>query len=364
MKVAFDPQTFLRQRTGGISRLFSDLIGGFDSDTSLGIEAVTPFHWVNNQYVVADLPDRSMRRPPEWVPREVVYAPWMLRGLRVPQGMDIVHHTYYDRRFLKPVGPAARVSTIHDMIPEKFAGTDQFTGSHLAKADYVRQSDLLICVSEATRADMEHFLGTPRGEVVVVPNAVQPGFQPGLPPCAGLPDEYILYVGKRKGYKDFGVLPHAVAHLRERSVECTVVVVGPTFERDELDVMEQLGVTRLFQRHALDDAQLRRAYANSLALVQTSAYEGFGMTPLEGMASGTAVVVARASAMPEVGGDVARYFEPGSAESLAEQLEAVLTDPGLRKDLGERGVERARLFSAALMAQRTAAAYRLVRSDA
>ncbi len=45
-------------------------------------------------------------------------------------------------------------------------------------------------------------------------------------------------------------------------------------------------------------------------LVQTSRYEGFGLTPLEGMASGVPVIVADASSMPEVGGDVAQYFTP------------------------------------------------------
>ena len=358
MKVAFDPQTFLRQRTGGISRLFTDLIRSFDSDASLGVEAITPFRWINNTYAWHDLPGRSLKRPPSWVPREVLYAPWFARGLRVSPGIDAIHHTYYDRRFLKPIGPAARVSTIHDMIPEKFAGTEKFTGSHLAKSDYVSHSDLIICVSEATRADLDYYLRTPPGKVVVIPNAVQPEFQPGLPRCAKLPSVYMLYVGKREGYKDFPILPAAMAELQKRSLSCKVVVVGPPFNRREVELFRRYGVTSLFEQHSLNDAQLRGAYANCKLLVQTSRYEGFGMTPLEGMASGAPVVVARSSAMPEVGGDVARYFEPGSAESLAVELEVVLNDAALRSDLGVRGVERAQQFTTQLMAERTAAAYR------
>ena len=360
MKAAFDPQIFLRQRTGGISRLFTDLIRGFDSDASLGVEAITPFRWINNTYAAHDLPGRSLKQPPSWVPREVLYAPWFARGLRVSPGIDAIHHTYYDRRFLKPIGPAARISTIHDMIPERFAGTDGFTGSHLAKADYVCHSDLIICVSEATRADMDYYLRTPPGKVVVVPNAVQPEFKPGLPPCAALPTEYMLYVGKREGYKDFSILPAAVAELQRQSVSCKVVVVGPPFNRTEVELFGRYGVTSLFEQHSLDDTQLRSAYANCRLVVQTSRYEGFGMTPLEGMASGAPVVVAKSSAMPEVGGDVARYFEPGSADSLAIELEKVLGDPALQSNLGQRGIQRAQLFTTSLMAERTAAAYRSI----
>ena len=84
------------------------------------------------------------------------------------------------------------------------------------------------------------------------------------------------------------------------------------------------------------------------------------MTPLEAMASGAPTVIANASSMPEVGGDVARYFEPGDAESLAETLEALLTDDTARAELGTRGVERARQFTPRRMAERTVAAYREV----
>ncbi len=358
MKVAFDPQTFLRQRTGGISRLFTDLIRGFDSDASLGVEALTPFRWVNNTYASYDLPDRSLKQPPSWVPREVLYAPWMLRGLRVPANSNVIHHTYYSKRFLGNVGDALRVTTVYDMIPEKFAGTESFTGSHLAKAEYIKRSDLVICISEATRLDLEYHLGTPRGRVIVVPAAVGSEFQPGLSPCASLPKEYILYVGKRLGYKDFQILPAAIAELQRRSLSCKVVVVGPPFDRTEKELLDRYGVTSLFEWHPLNDVQLRSAYANCTLLVQTSRYEGFGMTPLEAMASGAPTVIARASSMPEVGGDVARYFEPGSADSLAVKLEVVLNDAVLRSELGARGVERAQLFTTQLMAERTAAAYR------
>ena len=360
VKVAFDPQTFLRQRSGGISRLFTDLIAAFDQDPALGIAPELPFTWVNNRHAATDLASRGIKAAPHWLPREVLYAPWILRGL--PQAGDaaIVHHTYYSRRFLGSTGKARRACTIYDMIPEKFAGTDWFTGSHLAKLDYVQHSDLVICISESTREDLLEHVGTPPGLVTVVPSAVGTGFQPGLPRLEALPRDYLLYVGGRKGYKDFNLLPAAIAELAKRGLDVQVVVVGPAFTHDEMTELSRQGVTERFLRVGMDDAQLRRAYANSLVVVQTSRYEGFGMTPLEGMASGVPVLVANTSSMPEVGGDVARYFEAGEADSLSWGLERLLEDEGLRVTLGIRGVQRAAEFTVQRMAERTATAYRTV----
>jgi glycosyltransferase involved in cell wall biosynthesis len=356
--VCFDPQTFLRQRTGGISRLFTDLVRSFSADPSLGVTAEVSLRLSNNAYLGADLADLGYRTTPGWLPRSVLYGPWWLRGAHYPKTADLVHHTYYSRRFLDPGSSRPQVTTVYDMIPELFAGTEGFTASHLQKREYVAHCDLVICISESTKQDMLDRFGRPRGRVVVVPSAVGPGFSPDLPPLATLPRDYLLYVGKRAGYKDFALLPSAMAQLRSRGIDIPVVVVGPSFTRDEEGELARLGISSVFMNRALDDAALKQAYAHCTALVQTSRYEGFGMTPLEAMASGAATVIANASSMPEVGGDVARYFEPGDAESLAESLEALLVDDRARGELGARGIERARLFTARRMAERTVEAYR------
>lgn len=360
MRVAYDPQVFLRQRSGGISRLFTDLIGSLDADPSIDVETILPFSFVNNAHAAAQLDTHNLKMSPPWIPRAILYSWWMARGLPRDSSVDIIHHTYYASRFLSPAGTARRACTVYDMIPELTTGTPAFTGSHLAKIEYVRQSDLVICISESTRNDLLDHVGSVSGLVTVVPCAVGPGFRPGLSPVEGLPESYLMYVGGRKGYKDFSILPEAVAELASRGLVVDVVVVGAAFTAGERDLLKRLRVQDRFHRVSLDDEDLRRAYSNCVAVVQTSRYEGFGMTPLEGMASGVPVVVADASAMPEVGGDVARYFAPGEAESLAEQLSVLLTDRDLRSRLGDQGLVRATHFTVEKLARRTAEAYRQV----
>ena len=148
--------------------------------------------------------------------------------------------------------------------------------------------------------------------------------------------------------------------LKRLGIDIQVVVIGPEFTSEEQGRFASFGVTENFACLNADDVHLRQAYSNATLVIQTSRYEGFGMTPLEAMASGVPVVIADASSMPEVGGDVARYFEAGNAESLAEQTEQLLNDSATRRKLGAAGLSQAAKFSVSSMARRTAEAYREV----
>jgi len=99
------------------------------------------------------------------------------------------------------------------------------------------------------------------------------------------------------------------------------------------------------------------AYANAEIFVFPSHFEGFGLPALEAMAAGTPTILARASSLPEVGGDASFYFEPGSVTDLAVAIEKVRDDSLLRETLITRGIERAREFSWTSTAAKTAAVY-------
>jgi len=108
-----------------------------------------------------------------------------------------------------------------------------------------------------------------------------------------------------------------------------------------------------------DAERLAELYSQAAALVHPSLHEGFGLTPLEAMTTGTPVIAARSPGVTEVCGEAALYVDPRDPEDLAQQLTRVAGDPALRSDLGERGRRRAAEFSWARSARCHVEAYTL-----
>jgi glycosyltransferase involved in cell wall biosynthesis len=92
--------------------------------------------------------------------------------------------------------------------------------------------------------------------------------------------------------------------------------------------------------------------------VHPSRWESFGFQLVEAMATGTPLIAARRTAIPEIVGDAAMLFEPSSVVELAALLRIVTHDAGLRAELRARGFRRVRRFDWDTVADETVAAYR------
>jgi len=103
--------------------------------------------------------------------------------------------------------------------------------------------------------------------------------------------------------------------------------------------------SRLRYLGRVEDADLGALYAAAQFMVYPSLYEGFGLPVLEAMACGCPVVCSRASSIPEVGGQAARYFAPVDREDLRRQMKLVLSDRHLREQMVRSGLVQAGRFS-------------------
>jgi glycosyltransferase involved in cell wall biosynthesis len=105
------------------------------------------------------------------------------------------------------------------------------------------------------------------------------------------------------------------------------------------------------------DETLAVLYRLASVFVFPSLYEGFGLPPLEAMASGTPVVASNVSSLPEVAGDAALLVDPEDPEAIAGAVYLLLTDRTLREELRQRGLVRARTFTWGESVARTRAIY-------
>jgi glycosyltransferase involved in cell wall biosynthesis len=95
-----------------------------------------------------------------------------------------------------------------------------------------------------------------------------------------------------------------------------------------------------------------------MALVYPSLFEGFGLPPLEAMACGTPVLTSSTSSLPEVVGDAGLLVNPYEVSEIASALYTIVCDQELRSTLRGRGLERAKLFTWRVTAEKTLELYR------
>ncbi len=99
----------------------------------------------------------------------------------------------------------------------------------------------------------------------------------------------------------------------------------------------------------ITESELRELYRNAAALIFPSFAEGFGIPMLEAMATGTPVIAARATSLPEVGGDAAVYFDPNNHDEMTDAIERVLSDGQLREEMARKGLAKAEEYRPAVI---------------
>ena len=273
-------------------------------------------------------------------------------------GANLFHAPHY---VLPPMTPCRSVVTIHDCIHLRFP---QYLPSRLGYA-YARsslwvaahRSARVLTVSEASKRDILEYFRVPESKVTVIYNAIDERFHEEPPADEvmrvqeryQLTDPFILYAGNIKPHKNLERLIEAFHMVRRGELEhIKLLIIG-----DEISKYATL--RRAVHRYKLHkhvrffgfvpDATLAILYRLARVFVFPSLYEGFGLPPLEAMASGTPVITSNLSSLPEVAGDAAMLIDPYQPDAIAGAMRRVLQDERLRDDMRERGLARVREFS-------------------
>jgi glycosyltransferase involved in cell wall biosynthesis len=162
-----------------------------------------------------------------------------------------------------------------------------------------------------------------------------------------LPERFILFVGHLYPQKNFSVLARAFARLKNDIPHRLVVAGRPRWKADaDLRLIEDLGIAnRVDSLQFVPNDDLPLIYNLADCFVYPSLYESFGLAQLEAMACGCPVIGANSGAIPEITCGTAMLFDPRSPEDLARAILTVTQDAGVRRDLVDRALVRARDFT-------------------
>lgn len=358
-KILYDNQMFTLQRFGGVTRYFADLMYNLPADEfTSGIY----MRYCENHYVTETYGHEyeKITFPDNYRLRRQIYTlvnRYMATRAVKKDDYDIFHPTYFSPYFLKHVKHRQKpfVLTIHDMTFERYPQDVLIYDRTIPhKKLLISEADHIIAVSENTKRDIVELLGTDPSKISVVHH----GYRVVEEPAAQLFDRYVLYVGERKGYKNFLPWLSAIRPIFNLDPNLKVVCTGLPFSRAESKLFEKWNIADRLVHISANDAQMASLYRHALCFVFPSHYEGFGIPILEAFANGCPVCLSDASCFPEVAGDAALFFNPNDAQSMQDTLKEVLASNVLRNELKMKGLERSREFSLEKMVARTCDVYR------
>ena len=303
----------------------------------------------------------------------LVRIPFTLSAELRRRPVDLLHVQYT----APPFPPCPVVSTVHDLSFEHLPETFKRRSRMQLRLTVRRTSRLaahVIAPSEYTRQDLLLTYGLDPGRVSVVPLAAAPHFRPVTDKAEleavkrryGIAGEYVLAVGSIQPRKNLARLVRAYSDLRGargRSNLPQLVLAGKRawLYGETLGAIEAGGVKgSVVLTGYVRESDLPALYSGALCFVYPSFFEGFGLPPLEAMSCGAPVVAGDLTSLPEVVGDAGLLVNPFDEGALAEALGRLIDDPGLRRELRERGLRRARLFDWRETARMTLQVYRTV----
>lgn len=358
LRIVFDARKI---RDFGIGTYIRNLLAGLGSVDQ------------NNKFFLIVEPDHAGEVPA--LPANFETVPYdgarnWLRSLALPHflhqfGADL-YHIPLNR--VPIFMPKPYIVTIHDMstilFGDRRSNWRDELNTHWFRRGLLR-ADQVICVSDATRRDVQNTLGIPGKRIRMIYNAPDPIFTAAV---RGLElDEsyrimeryqinypFLLYAGNIRPQKNIPRLVEAFAVLRGELAnhpiysDLRLIIIGDEISRYP-SVRQSVMRSRVEQSVRflgfVPINTLRIFYKAAAAFVFPSLYEGFGLPPLEAMACGTPVITSNVSSLPEVVGDAAIIVNPENVFDISRGIREALLDDTLRQRCIVGGFQQVRRFS-------------------
>lgn len=226
------------------------------------------------------------------------------------------------------------------------------------KESTIRSADSVICVSEQLRQESIREYNLKKEKTFVIPNGIDKSI---FYKKEEEKKEQILYVGRFSLEKGIDFIPNIVQGILDHSEKTKFVVVASINNiaksleetKKQFEYLEKTyGGRFVWIKNTISPKDLSVLYNQSCILIQPSRYESFGMTIIEAMACGCAIVASNRGGIPEVVGQDGEVI-PLNHGLFIRKINRLLNDPKLRNRYSKRALEKIKSFDWAKIAQRT-----------
>ncbi len=278
--------------------------------------------------------------------------PGLLRRLRA--------EAFYS--FHNIAGPSVKtcrtVCTLLDVIPitdpDLYHGKASFLKRYAVTASMkraARQADAFVAISQYTKDTAVAALGIAPDSISVIPLQADPSFfaaasEKQLADVAAkyaLPNSFVFALGSSDPRKNVAELLLAHRALPAKLRSKYPLLIGGARWHNEQVALDGDAHARLLGFIADEDLPL--VFRLATIFVFPSLFEGFGLTVLEAMASGTPVITSNTTSIPEAAGDAAMLVDPTSRTQITQAMHTLLQNEGMQRQLAKAGTKQVQKFS-------------------
>lgn len=264
---------------------------------------------------------------------------------------------YHEPNFLPLPSRLPLVITVHDLsvlLHPEWHPTDRVARHERSFARAIANAARIITVSESVREELLALLPVSADRVHAIPNGVGPEFfaQPVIEPVRQrlkLPNRYLVYVGTIEPRKNLLLLLKAWCGLPSPTREqCPLILAGNWgWKANEVAQFYESTARHCNVRHVgyIADGDRPALMAGAAALVFPSHYEGFGLPPLEMLATGGAVLASTAAAHREVLGAHAQFIDANDLAGWRDAMRLAATDDDWLTQIRLEGRKHAAKFT-------------------
>jgi glycosyltransferase involved in cell wall biosynthesis len=346
MRVYLDNIVFSIQKFGGASTYWQELLKRFVSKENVILISQNedkPIFDIDGELFDYKSNKNSFLLEKTFKPKFLRYLPLTKR---LPKG-SLYHNSYYRTCFQKSV---VNIFTIHDFAHKKgYASSFPRNVVHIGLTSIgLKNADGIIAISENTKKDLLfYYPNIPENKIKVIYHGVNEDFYPlekirsqMFKDQLNLDDRYVLFIGKRGGYKNFDLVVQALSAFNDIKL---VIVGGEKMNDEEYNNLISKLPSGFLKFDGLENEEINLLYNYAFSLVYPSKFEGFGFPIVEAMRSGCPVITTTLTSIPEVAGDAALYIED-SSHSLIQKITELRSD-NIRTSFIERGFRQSRKFS-------------------